>query len=50
MRLLLLLLLVSALNALTLAPVHEYWFNKNNPKIAGNANQWYYCGRKCLYF
>ena len=28
---------------------HEYWFNKDNPRIKGNDYTWNYCDLKCLY-
>ena len=34
---------------LTLKDTHEFWFNKNSPKVAGNSAMWYYCNLKCLY-
>lgn len=47
---LILLLLLTLVDNLTLTPVHEYWFNMYNPKLYGNSSRWYYCKQKCLYF
>lgn len=54
MRILLLLLILTTtllplVLPLSLKDTHQFWFDKNSPKVAGNSAKWYYCNLKCLY-